>query len=101
MLFRERFEKRFGHRGYVLDDLLRVRPGPSVRTVDFGELMDVLKSSDASLLEKNDWMFNDLDDAKYLNMHNPASGKTVANTGNVVSYSSYPRSGNSFLRKYL
>jgi hypothetical protein len=61
--------------------------------------MDVLRSSDASLLEEHAWMFEG--ECKFLNMTDPASGKTVENTGNIVSYCSFPRCGNSFLRKYL
>ena len=43
----------------------------------------------------------DQNDAKYLTTIDPPAGETAANTGNKVSYSSYPRMGNSFLRKYL
>jgi len=60
-----------------------------------------LKSSDASLLESNRWIFEDLKDSKYLTVNNPKSGRTVHTEGEVVSYCSYPRCGNSFLRKYL
>ena len=40
----------------------------------------------------------DKDDAKYLDLN---SQTTVESTGNIVSYASFPRCGNSFLRKYL
>ena len=49
-------------------------------------------------MHKNRWMFEDLKDAKYLNSK---SDVTVETMGEVVSYLSYPRCGNSFLRKYL
>ena len=40
-------------------------------------------------------------DSKYFNISNPLSGQTVESSGNMVSYCSYSRCGNSFLRKYL
>ena len=95
---KERFANRYEKLGYVLDELDRVRPGPECRTVDFGELTSILLSDDPGLLEKNKWIFEDLSDAKFLDVK---AEKTVENTGNMVSYSSYPRMGNSFLRKYL
>ena len=52
MTFTEMFQKRWAQPyGYVLDDLKRVRPGPESVTVDFGELVDTLLSSDPALLE--------------------------------------------------
>ena len=46
------------------------------------------------------WIFDEKD-PKYFNTSNPLSGQTVESTGNMVSYCSYSRCGNSFLRKYL
>jgi hypothetical protein len=74
---------------------IRAKPG-SNKVIDFGLLWDVLKSDDKSLLEDNKWIFEG--NCKYLN---PNSERNVENTGNAVSYSTYPRCGNSFLRKYL
>ena len=101
--YMERFHERWAvPYGYTQDHLKRVRPGSTTLTVDFGELFDTLASDDASLLEKNKWMFNDLNYPKFLKRKGyTVSGKTVENTGNLVSYSTYPRVGNSFLRKYL
>ena len=103
MTFSEMFEKRWAKPyGYVLDDLRRVRPGPESTTVDFGELVDTLLSSDEGLLQTNSWMFSDKKHVKFLQSAGQAkSGRTVSNTGSIVSYISYPRCGNSFLRKYL
>ena len=102
MTFSEMFQKRWQPYGYILDDLKRVRPGPESVTVDFGELLETLLSSDEGLLEKNSWMFHDKKHVKFLKDSTMAqSGKTVSNTGSIVSYISYPRCGNSFLRKYL
>ena len=99
--FTERYKKKYEAKGYYLDELKRVRPGPDVKTVDFGELWDAFTSTDEKLLEPLAWVFEDQKDSKYLNQVNPASGKTVEATGNMVAYCSYPRCGNSFLRKYL
>ena len=47
----ERFSERFsrvwggGPNKYVIDDLLRVRPGTERRTVDFKDLWEMLRSS--------------------------------------------------------
>ena len=72
-----------------------------MKTVDFGELWDTLRSDDQSLLESLAWVFEDQNDSKYFNMKDPPSGRTVESTGNMVSYSSFPRCGNTFLRKNL
>lgn len=44
MTFHERFQARYP--GYVLDDLMRIRPGPFTRTIDFKDLWDTLVSDD-------------------------------------------------------
>jgi len=36
MTFRERFQSKYGDQGYVLNDMLCVRAGPTVKRVDFG-----------------------------------------------------------------
>lgn len=97
MKYDEYFQSKYGCKGYVLDDLKRVRPGPDSKVVDFGLLWKVLKSNDEELLKQNEWIF-DNDDAKYLDV---ASQETVESTGNLVAYCSFPRCGNSFLRKYF
>ena len=56
----------------------------------------MLKSKDVSLLTENAWMFEG--DTKFLNMQADA---TVDSMHNHVSYCSFPRMGNSFLRMYL
>lgn len=95
--YSERFEMRNGKHGYVLDDLKLVRAGPETKTIDFGELWDVLRSKDHSLLDSASWMF-DKDCEKYLDMK---SERSVDKMGQKISYSTFPRCGNSFLRKYL
>ena len=65
MTFTEMYEKRWKPYGYVLDRLRRVRPGPLTLTVDFGELVETLKSSDPEILNKNAWMFSNKKFYKY------------------------------------
>jgi len=36
-----------------------VRPGPGVKTVDFGELWDVLRSAEEEGLQNLAWVFED------------------------------------------
>jgi hypothetical protein len=43
-------------------------------------------------------MFSDIKETRYLTMK---AENTVESMGQIVSYCSYPRCGNSFLRKYL
>ena len=96
MTYSERFESAYAAGGYILDEFKRVRAGPTTKTVDFGLLMDILKSKDEKLLEENAWIFDR--DANFLDL---SSATTVESTGNIVTYCSFPRSGNSFLRMYL
>ena len=51
----------------------------------------MLKSKDLSLLEKNKWIFEG--QPKYLDETVPVHNK--------ICYSSHPRSGNTFLRKFF
>jgi hypothetical protein len=82
---------------FVLDEMMRIRAKPgSKKVIDFGILWDVLRSDDKEMLEQNKWIFEG--NCKYLD---PLSERNVENTGNMVAYSTYPRCGNSFLRKYL
>lgn len=70
-LFTESFDRKYKPKGYYLDDLKRVRPGPDVKTVDFGELWDAFISSDENLLDSLSWIFEDKADCKNLNKENP------------------------------
>lgn len=101
--YQERFQERYGDTyGYQLDRLNRVRPGPETQTVDYGQLIDILCSNDPSLLSENEALFTDLNHAKFLKKKaDSTSGRTVSTEGNCISYSTFPRVGNTFLRKYL
>jgi hypothetical protein len=56
----------------------------------------VLKSDDEQLLNNNEWNLDG--DFKFLNQ---TAEQNVESMNNVVVYTSYPRMGSSFLRKYL
>jgi len=87
--FEENFLKRYP--GYELDQIKRVKPID--KTVDFGKLWEMLTSDDSKLLEE--WQFGD---AEFFDIKSHNTPETMFE---MVSYSSYPRCGNSFLRKYL
>ena len=94
--YSEKFQLRYP--GWVLSQSKRVMPGPEVKKVDFGNLWEILKSKDEALLQQNSWIFDDLSDSKYLDN---ASANTVESMSEQCAYTSFPRCGNSFLRKYL
>ena len=95
--YTERFNDNYKKYGYVTDDMMLIRAGPETKVVDFGQLWEVLRSDDPALLESSSWMF-DRDDAKFLDMK---SERTVDSMGQKICFASFPRCGNSFLRKYL
>ena len=98
MTHQERHQSRYGVKGYELDSLLRVKQTEKTKMVDYAELIQILKSKDEGLLERSAWIFEDLRDAKFLD---PEAEQTVESLGEKTAYMSYPRCGNSFLRKYL
>jgi len=55
-------------------------------------LVNVLKSKDQGIYKEHGWMFDG--DSKFLDENDSIEG-------NKIFYTSYPRSGNSFLRKLL
>jgi hypothetical protein len=56
------------------------------------KLLTILKSKDASLMEENAWMFDG--EIRMLD------GAPIP-TGQKVAFDTWPRTGNSFLRKFL
>lgn len=93
--FQERLDRVFpAQSGLVMDmKTKKIMPASKENTIDFCALWEILTSKDESLLEKHDW-----NNIRFLDVD---AEKTVLNTGNMVSFSTYPRSGNSFLRKHL
>lgn len=62
----------------------------TAKTINFDNLMTMLKSKDEKLFEDNKWMFDG--DFKFLD------GKPLKSK---IAFNTYPRSGNSFLRKFM
>lgn len=58
----------------------------------------MFRSSDETLYENSKWIFENLNDDKFLDVN---AERTVASMNQKVSYQTFPRSGNSFLRKLL
>ena len=63
----------------------------AARTVNLKSLMELFKSKDEQLWKDNAWKFDG--EFRYLDGE--------ANPSNKVAFTSFPRSGNSFLRRYL
>ena len=93
----EWFEERYQPLGYVIQGE-KVVPGESCQTVEWSDLWEILSSDDEQKLKDAAWIFDDVSVPKFLN---EKSAINVQTTGNRVGYLSFPRSGNSFLRKYL
>ena len=73
----------------------RIRAGPQTKTVNFGDLWDCLRSKDAT---KMTGLFpQDINCEQFLNMKGK---RTPSSMNQRVSFSTYPRCGNSFFRKY-
>lgn len=77
--------------GYVLDKEMLVRAGPDVKRINLKELVALFKSKDEQLWQEHAWQFDG--EFRYLDGE--------SNPSNKVAFCSWPRSGNSFLRKYL
>lgn len=72
---------------------MALRPKPNTPTVDFNYLKELLLSKDLTRSSELDWVAKDF---RFLN------GKNVLNeSGDHVALMTFPRSGNSFLRRYL
>lgn len=88
-LFSDRFRKFYP--GYILDKNMRVRALPETKVVNLDHLYGLLRSKDEKAWEANKWIFDG--QMRFLD------GKQ--NNWNKIAFGSFPRSGNSFLRKYL
>jgi hypothetical protein len=80
--------------GYYVDDLLRVRPGPTVPLLNFDSLRDLLLSKDLTRASELDWILANGGTFRFLD-------GSVNMENNRVSFVSFPRSGNSFLRRFI
>jgi hypothetical protein len=79
------------YNGYGLGADERTLVAKTARTVNLKELKKVLLSKDMSLYEENKWMFEG--GAKFLD------GEDI--NGSKIGMVTYPRTGNTFLRKLL
>jgi hypothetical protein len=79
--------------GYTLDKNCRLMAEPGTKTVNINDLIAILKSKDESLLTKNAWMFEG-ELFKFLD------GSKIPE-GNKIAFNTFPRSGNTLLRRCL
>ena len=86
--FSEMFRKRYGNE-YITAKDGTVIP-TTARQINFKSLWDMLRSSDESVFTKNKWIYDG--DFKF------CDGEKLPSK---IAFNTYPRSGNSFLRKYL
>lgn len=89
----ETFSVRFArlYPGYLLDLNMKCIARQSTPVLNLKQLIHVLRSNDEDLWFKSKWMFEQ--EFKFLD--------GSPNLSNKVAFSSYPRSGNTFLRKYF
>jgi len=88
-LFSDRVKRMYPD--YILDDTLKLMPGPDAATVNFDALKSVLLSKDLKRVSELAWT------AKALRF---LDGK-VDLTGNRICLASFPRTGTVMLRKYM
>lgn len=86
--FSQLFRQQYA--GYGLDKNHCLIP-TTARTVNFKNLINVLKSKDEKLFEQNQWIF----DGEFRFLDSERLGF------NKIAFNTFPRSGNSFLRRLL
>ena len=87
--FSERFRRLYP--GYTLSKKMRIVALPETPVINLKQLVSIFKSKDAEVLERNKWMFDG--EFRFLDGE--------PNPSNKVAFCSFPRSGNTFLRKYM
>jgi len=87
-LFSEKFAKLFP--GYMLDEAMLIRPKSGTRRVNLDSLLGMLRSTDEKVYLDWKWLFED----NYF-----LDGAPI--TSDKVALVSFPRSGNTFFRKYM
>ncbi len=73
---------------------MRVRPGPAPPIVNFNQMKELWLSKDLSRVKELEWIEENGGTFRFLDTKVPMEG-------NKVSFVSYPRSGNSFLRRFI
>jgi hypothetical protein len=84
----DRFRRLFPN--YIFDSTMHIRAAPTAKTLNLKELRRLFNSKDADLWEENRWIFDG--ERRYLD--------GTQNKSNKIGFQSFPRSGNTFLRKY-
>ena len=87
--FSERFDRQY--KGYELEPWGHIRAMDSTPTVNLKQLIKLFKSKDEALWNRNKWLFER--EGVFLD------GQPII--GNKIGFCSFPRSGNTFLRKYF
>ena len=87
--FSERFRRLFPD--YMLDKNMRIRAKPETPVINLEKLTALLKSKDAKEWKSNAWIFDGK--RRFLD------GTPILS--NKIAFESFPRSGNTFLRKYF
>jgi hypothetical protein len=87
-LFTDKFLRLYP--GYLLDKEMHIRAKPETKVINLQTLLSVLRSSDEQVWKENHWMF----DGEFKFMDNEP------NKSNKIAFASFPRSGNTFLRKF-
>lgn len=90
----EKFTDRFRrlYPGYMLDRHMHVVARPQTEVINLKQLERLLRSKDANLWDRCHWMF----DKKHFRF---LDGEPIKH--NKIGFHSFPRSGNTFLRKYF
>ena len=86
--YREKIETSFT--GYLVNQEMIFEAHKETPKVHYTDYIKLLKSKDVSRLHANSWIFEGL--SKFLDGHEQVP---------KLTYATYPRSGNSFFRKYF
>ena len=86
--YREKIETSFS--GYLVNQEMIFEAPKETPKVHYSDYINLLKSKDVSKLQANSWIFEGL--SKFLDGHEQVP---------KLTYATYPRSGNSFFRKYF
>ena len=88
--YSQRFRRLFP--GYKLDSTMHIRPKTETPRINLNTLVALFKSRDAALWERSKWLF-EAKNGVFLD------GEPIRS--NKIAFCSFPRSGNTFLRKYF
>lgn len=74
---------------------MRIRAKPETSVVNFDMLVSILKSKDRQMWEQAKWIFKGSENKEPIFL----DGAPIKS--NKIAFASFPRSGNTFLRKYF